>query len=102
MSGRRLWMRTISSTVIGSVIDNGGFFVLLGLYFDLSWQEITTTAFTAIIFQICYEALATPVTYRIIGFLKHHEGIDTYDVHTNFNPFSLKTDDCLVDLHRHS
>ena len=33
-----------------------------------------------------YEALATPVTYLIVGFLKRIEGVDVYDRDTRFNP----------------
>lgn len=36
-----------------------------------------------------YEALATPLTYAMVGFLKRREGIDTYDHGVNFNPFAL-------------
>jgi hypothetical protein len=31
-----------------------------------------------------------PVTYRVVAFIKRKERLDTYDVGTNFNPFSLK------------
>ncbi len=34
-----------------------------------------------------YEVLATPLTYAIVNFLKRHEGVDTFDRGTNFNPF---------------
>ena len=34
-----------------------------------------------------YEALATPLTYAMVGFLKRREGIDTYDRGISFNPF---------------
>jgi hypothetical protein len=33
----------------------------------------------------------TPVTYKLVGFLKRKENEDYYDRHTNFTPFSLKT-----------
>jgi len=36
-----------------------------------------------------YEALATPLTYAMVGFLKRREGIDTYDRGISFNPFAL-------------
>lgn len=35
-----------------------------------------------------YEALATPLTYAMVGFLKRREGIDTYDRGISFNPFA--------------
>ena len=37
-----------------------------------------------------WEALMTPVTYRVVGFLKRAEHEDYYDRGTNFNPFVLK------------
>ena len=36
-----------------------------------------------------YEALATPLTYAMVSFLKRREGIDTYDRGISFNPFAL-------------
>ncbi|TXH33821.1 MAG: VUT family protein, partial [Rhodospirillaceae bacterium] len=35
-----------------------------------------------------YEALATPLTYLVVNFLKRREGIDVYDRQITFNPFS--------------
>jgi len=34
--------------------------------------------------------LVTPVTYRLVGFLKAAEREDFYDVDTNFTPFSIE------------
>ena len=36
------------------------------------------------------EIVMTPVTYRVVGFLKRTEHEDYYDRDTNFTPFSLK------------
>jgi hypothetical protein len=33
------------------------------------------------------EAVMTPLTYMVVGWLKKEEGVDYYDVDTNFNPF---------------
>lgn len=33
-----------------------------------------------------YEALATPLTYMVVNFLKRREGVDVYDRQTRFNP----------------
>jgi uncharacterized PurR-regulated membrane protein YhhQ (DUF165 family) len=38
-----------------------------------------------------WEVLMTPVTYRVVAFLKRREHEDHYDRDTNFTPFSLKT-----------
>jgi queuosine precursor transporter len=36
--------------------------------------------------------LFTPVTYWVVARLKHAEGVDVYDTHTRFTPFSLRED----------
>ena len=41
------------------------------------------------VFKCGVEILFTPVTYRVVGFLKRDEGIDFYDRETGFNPFGL-------------
>ena len=40
-------------------------------------------------FKVAIEAIFTPVTYLIVGWLKRKEGIDTYDRDTKYNPFTL-------------
>ena len=40
-------------------------------------------------FKIAYEALATPLTYAVVNFLKRHEGMDVFDRDTSFNPLAL-------------
>jgi uncharacterized PurR-regulated membrane protein YhhQ (DUF165 family) len=37
--------------------------------------------------KVLYEALATPLTYAVVNFLKRVEGVDTFDETTSFNPF---------------
>ena len=39
--------------------------------------------------KVVYEAGATPLTYIAVGWLKARERIDTYDLHTDFNPLKL-------------
>ena len=38
-----------------------------------------------------WEIVATPLTYRVVAFLKRAEQEDYYDIDTNFTPFSLRT-----------
>jgi uncharacterized PurR-regulated membrane protein YhhQ (DUF165 family) len=42
-------------------------------------------------FKVLWEVLATPLTYKIVAFLKKAEREDYYDRKTNFNPFTLET-----------
>ena len=48
-----------------------------------------TTVITQWLVKSAYEALATPVTYAVVGFLKRREGLDAYDRETRFNPLTL-------------
>jgi queuosine precursor transporter len=40
------------------------------------------------VLKVSWEALLTPVTYAVVGWLKRKEGVDVYDVGTDFTPFS--------------
>jgi uncharacterized PurR-regulated membrane protein YhhQ (DUF165 family) len=42
---------------------------------------------TGYLLKVAYEALATPITYAVIGWLKRSEGSDPFDRNENFNPF---------------
>jgi uncharacterized integral membrane protein (TIGR00697 family) len=84
--GKHLWMRTISSTVVGQLVDTT---VFLSLAFgaSLSFGALVELIVTSYSFKVIYEALATPLTYWVVNTLKRLEGIDAYDFHTDFNPF---------------
>ena len=41
--------------------------------------------------KVVYETLATPLTYAGVAWLKRGEGVDAFDTHTDFNPFSLQS-----------
>jgi uncharacterized PurR-regulated membrane protein YhhQ (DUF165 family) len=36
-----------------------------------------------------YEAIATPLTYGAVNFLKKREGLDVFDYDTRFNPLLI-------------
>ena len=38
--------------------------------------------------KVIYETVMTPLTYLVVNGLKKHEGVDTFDVSTDFNPFA--------------
>ncbi len=40
--------------------------------------------------KVGVEVVLTPVTYRVVAWLKHAEREDYYDRDTNFNPFRLQ------------
>ena len=88
--GKALWSRTIGSTIVGELVDSIIFYPLafLGV-----WE--TSTVLLVLmhnyLLKVLWEILCTPVTYRIVAFLKRAENEDYYDTNTNFTPFSLRT-----------
>jgi uncharacterized integral membrane protein (TIGR00697 family) len=87
-SGRRLWTRTISSTVLGQALDSAIF--ITGAFVGiLPASLLLRTIVTQWAFKSLYEIVATPLTYTVVGFLKRAERQDPFDVKTDFNPFTL-------------
>ncbi|HWU84870.1 MAG TPA: queuosine precursor transporter [Rhodocyclaceae bacterium] len=86
--GRWLWMRTIGSTLVGELVDSSLFYVIA---FFGTWPtaQIVAVALAQYVFKTSWEIVMTPVTYRVVGFLKRVEQEDYYDRRTNFNPFRL-------------
>jgi queuosine precursor transporter len=87
--GKALWSRTIGSTVVGQGLDSLIFYPLAfygvaGWPPELLWQVVLSQ--WAI--KTAWEALLTPFTYLVIGWLKKREGVDIYDTDTDFSPFA--------------
>ena len=84
--GRHLWTRTIGSTVVGQGVDS---LIFYPLAFWGVWDGDTllVVLLTQWALKVGWEALLTPVTYAVVGFLKRREGVDVYDAGTNFSPF---------------
>jgi uncharacterized integral membrane protein (TIGR00697 family) len=91
-AGKWLWTRTIGSTIFGEAVDSALFYPLAfygtGIIPDDKLPAVMLFQFVA---KVTVEVVFTPVTYRIVGFLKRAEHEDYYDRGTNFTPFSLKT-----------
>jgi uncharacterized integral membrane protein (TIGR00697 family) len=87
--GKHLWMRTIGSTIVGEGIDTT-LFVLIAFYGVISGSVLILAILSGYLFKVVYEVLATPITYKVVGFLKRVEGVDHYDYETKFSPFMLK------------
>ena len=87
--GRMLWSRTIGSTVVGQGVDSLIFYPLafLGVW---SNAQVLTVMLTNWALKVAWEAILTPVTYVVVGWLKRREGVDVYDEATDFTPFRTK------------
>ncbi len=86
-AGKLLWLRTITSTVVGSALDTIVFSVIAfgGM---LTSSELLRLVATVYGIKIAVEIVCTPVTYVVVGYLKKAEGADVYDRNTNFSPFA--------------
>jgi hypothetical protein len=87
--GRWLWTRTIGSTLVGEGVDTL-LFVLIAFYGTLPSPLLLAVIASNYVFKCGVEALATPITYRVVNGLKRSEREDYYDYDTNFSPFSVE------------
>ncbi|MEO7539014.1 MAG: queuosine precursor transporter [Pyrinomonadaceae bacterium] len=87
--GKHLWMRTIGSTFAGEAVDSVIFYPIafLGMW---SNQQVVSVMIGNYFLKVLWEVLATPLTYKIVAFLKRAENEDHFDRNTNFNPFSIE------------
>ena len=88
--GKHLYQRTIGSTVVGQGVDSLLFYPIAFLGVWTTGQVITVLV-TNYFLKVLWEALLTPVTYKVVGALKRAEGVDVYDAETDFTPFSVKS-----------
>ncbi|MCZ7558973.1 MAG: queuosine precursor transporter [Burkholderiaceae bacterium] len=88
--GRHLWARTIGSTVIGEGIDSALFYPLAFWNSGIIPNELVPQLMVSQwIAKTLVEVAFTPVTYKVVGFLKSAEREDWYDRETDFSPFRL-------------
>ncbi|MCX7676150.1 MAG: queuosine precursor transporter [Alteraurantiacibacter sp.] len=87
--GRHLWTRTIGSTVVGQGVDSALFYPIAFLG-AAGWttELVVTVALTQWGLKTAWEVLLTPVTYKVVAFLKAREGVDVFDTDTDFSPFA--------------
>ena len=89
--GKHLWTRTIGSTVAGQGVDSLIFYPL-AFVGAAGWTNdlVLKVLVTQWILKVSWEAILTPATYAVVGFLKRREGIDVYDEGTDFTPFRMQ------------
>lgn len=86
--GRMLWARTIGSTIVGELADSLVFYPLAFWGF---WEPSTVLAVMVhnYLLKVLWEVIATPLTYRLVAWLKRAEHEDFFDRDTKFTPFAL-------------
>ncbi len=87
-NGKKLWARTIGSTLVGELVDSS-LFILIAFAGLLPSSLLVTLIISNYVFKTLVEVILTPVTYRVVKFLKEREGEDYYDKDTNFNPLKI-------------
>ncbi|MEY4667464.1 MAG: hypothetical protein RL518_163 [Pseudomonadota bacterium] len=89
-NGKHLWSRTIGSTIVGEAADTLVFYPLafIGVWNSQLLVEVMISNY---LLKVGWEALTTPITYKVVGALKRAEHEDFYDRDTDFTPFSLKS-----------
>ena len=88
--GKHLWARTIGSTVVGEGVDTV-VFVLVAFAGLVPGSVLLSLMVSAYFVKVGIEVLLTPVTYKVVRFLKRAEGVDTFDHGVNYNPFAVRS-----------
>jgi uncharacterized integral membrane protein (TIGR00697 family) len=88
-NGRYLWTRTIGSTIVGEAVDSMVFYpvAFLGVWSNALVLQVMISNY---LIKVGWETLITPITYKVVGFLKRAEQEDYFDHKTNFTPFSIQ------------
>jgi uncharacterized integral membrane protein (TIGR00697 family) len=90
--GRWLWTRTIGSTIVGEAVDSALFYPLAFYDAGIMPNEMLPAIMLAqFVGKVGVEVVFTPITYKVVGFLKRAENEDYFDRDTNFSPFTLKS-----------
>lgn len=88
--GKKLWLRTIGSTIVGEACDTLVFYPLA--FFGVWSNELLGAVMVGnYLIKVGWEVVATPITYWVVAGLKRAEGEDFFDRDTTFTPFSLDT-----------
>lgn len=67
-----LWMRTVGSTLVGQTFDST-VFCLIAFLGTMGNVELVHLLLSNILFKVAVEALFTPLTYRLVSFMKQSQ-----------------------------
>ena len=86
--GKNFSARAILSTVAGESCDSVIFFPL-ALGGVVPTSELPWLMIWQVVLKTVYEIIVLPVTIRVVGALKKHEGVDVYDNGISYNVFKI-------------
>lgn len=81
--GKYLALRTIGSTLIGEGLDTI-IFIPMVFIGSLDFKSIFFLIIDIYILKVLLEVILTPVTYKIVRFIKKKENIDTFDTEQKY------------------
>lgn len=81
--GKKLWVRTILSTLVGEGFDSV-IFVTVSFWGTMENATLIQMIIFQYLFKVCYEIVFTPVTYAIVNWIKRKEEIDTFDYNVKY------------------
>ena len=76
--GKKLWVRTILSTVVGEAFDTI-IFIAVSFWGTMDNKVLFQMMLFQYLFKVLYEVVFTPVTYAVVKWVKKKEQLDTYD-----------------------
>ena len=82
--GKKLWIRTILSTLVGEGFDSI-IFITISFWGTMDNSTVLSMILFQYLFKVCYEIVFTPVTYAVVKWIKNEEGIDTYDYNIKYH-----------------
>ncbi len=77
-NGKYLWVRTIGSTIVGALADTA-IFSTIAFLGTIPNTELSKLIIVVYFIKVVIEIIVTPVTYRVVAWLKSVEGIDYFD-----------------------
>jgi queuosine precursor transporter len=83
--GSLMFLRFVLSTVVGQFIDSATF-VLVAFAGNMPPRQMVLVAVSGWGIMVAWEIAALPLTLPLVRALKRHEGVDYFDIGTNFNP----------------
>ena len=86
MGGRKLWIRTIVSTIVGEGVDTV-IFIFVSFWGNINKNVLFQMILFQYLWKVCYEIVLTPFTYVAVKWIKSKEGIDVFDCDLFFHFF---------------
>lgn len=84
--GKYLALRTITSTLIGEGLDTLSFIPIVFIG-TLDLKSILFLMIDTYILKVLLEVVLTPITYKVVKFIKRKENVDTFDNEVKYKIF---------------